>query len=41
MTKEQFKELEGRAKAGDAMAEYDLGVAYHPQRRAMRLQSII
>ena len=28
MTKEQFKELETRAKAGDAVAQYDLGVAY-------------
>ena len=28
MTKEQFKELEARAKSGDPVAAYDLGVAY-------------
>ena len=28
MTKEQFKELEARAKSGDSVAAYDLGVAY-------------
>ena len=28
MTKEQFKALEARAKSGDPVAAYDLGVAY-------------
>ncbi len=28
MTPEQFKQLYARAKAGDIMAQYDLGVAY-------------